>query len=246
VRVDFSRLGTIVRAVRLKKRWRQSDVATHAKVTRAAVSRLERGHASELGLDELVRIAEALDIGLRVTATWRGGELDRLLNARHSALHESVARWLLSLPGWELAPEVSFANFGERGVIDILAWHAATRTLLVIELKTEIVDVNDLMGRVDVKQRNALDIARGRGWNARLVAVWVIVGDSATNRRRVATHRTTLRAAFPSDQRGVESWLIAPNGTIRGLSFWSDAHGHVTNGGFATVRRVRRPRETAA
>lgn len=241
--MDFTGLGTTVRAVRLKKRWRQTDVAARAEVTRAAISRLERGHAAELGVDQLVRIAEALDIGLRISVTWRGGELDRLLNARHSALHESVARWLLSLPGWELAPEVSFSNFAERGVIDILAWHAATRTLLVIELKTEIVDINDLMGRVDIKQRNALEIARGRGWNARHVAVWVIVGDGRTNRRRVENHRTTLRAAFPAEQSVVEAWLAAPAGSIRGLSFWSNAHGQGTTGGFATVKRVRRPQQ---
>ncbi len=96
--VDFTRLGTVVRAVRLKKRWRQSDLATHAKVSRAAVSRLERGHAGELGVDDLLRIVEALDVGLRISAVWRGGELDRLLNSRHSALHESVARSLLGQP----------------------------------------------------------------------------------------------------------------------------------------------------
>ena len=49
---------------------------------------------------------------------------------------------------------------GERGVIDILAWHAATRTLLVIELKTEIVDINELMGTVDRKRRLAATVAR--------------------------------------------------------------------------------------
>jgi len=34
--------------------------------------------------------------------------------------------------GWQPAPEVSFAYFGERGVIDILAFHHPTRRLLVI------------------------------------------------------------------------------------------------------------------
>jgi len=244
--VDFVRLGAIVRAVRIKKRWRQQDVADRANVTRAAVSRLERGHAGELGVEALVSVAQALDVSLKITASWRGGELDRLLNARHSALHESVAKWLLTQPDWELAPEVSFAVFGERGVIDILAWHPPTRTLLVIELKTEIVDVNDLMGRVDVKQRHAVDISRDRSWNARQVGAWVIVGDSATNRRRVTAHRTTLRAAFPADQRSVESWIRAPVGTIRGLSFWSNAQGETTTGAFATVKRIRRPKAQAA
>jgi transcriptional regulator with XRE-family HTH domain len=244
--VDFVRLGAIFRAIRIKKRWRQEDVALRGSVTRATVSRLERGHGRELDLDESLRIAEALNVALKLTATWRGGELDRLLSARHSALHEAVARWLLSLPGWQLAPEVSFAVFGERGVIDILAWHEPTRTLLVIELKTEIVDVNDLMGRIDVKQRHALDIARQRGWNARSVAVWLIVADSSTNRRRVARHATTLRAAFPADYSAITSWLADPVGTIRALSFWSNARLGTTNEPFATVKRVRRPATRAA
>ena len=46
-----------------------------------------------------------------------------------------------------LAPEVSFSIYGERGVIDILAWHPGRRALLIIELKTDIVDVNELVGR---------------------------------------------------------------------------------------------------
>jgi transcriptional regulator with XRE-family HTH domain len=244
--VDFVRLGTIFRAVRIRKRWRQEDVAARAGVTRAAVSRVERGHGRELRVDELLHIAEALDVVVRLTATWRGGELDRLLNSRHSALHEAVARWLLSLPGWQVAPEVSFAVFGERGVIDILAWHEPTRTLLVIELKTEIVDVNDLMGRVDVKQRHAIEIARERGWNAKRVAAWVIVADSSTNRRRVARHKTTLRAAFPANYQAVASWLAYPADQIRALWFWSNARLETANEPFATVKRVRKPAIRAA
>jgi len=126
------------------------------------MSRLERGKPGEVRLDELVRIVEALCGQLDVVVRWRGGELDRLLNARHSALHEEVARSFARIDGWTLAPEVSFAIRGERGVIDILAWHAASRTLLVIELTTEIVDINELMGSVDRKRRLAALVARDR------------------------------------------------------------------------------------
>jgi transcriptional regulator with XRE-family HTH domain len=68
--VDFARLGSIFRAVRIKKRWRQADVATKAGVSRAAVWRLEQGHARELRLDELLRIAEALGVSVRLVAAW--------------------------------------------------------------------------------------------------------------------------------------------------------------------------------
>jgi len=159
---------------------------------------------------------------------------------RHSALHESVARHFRRWPGWVIAPEISFSIRGERGVIDILAWHPATRTLLVIELKTDIVDVNELMGTLDRKRRLAPVIARERGWYPETVGVWLIVADSSTNRRRVASHRATLRAAMPTDGRTVAGWLNNPAGSLRALSFWSDAHGTSGKSGLAVVRRVRR------
>ena len=48
---------------------------------------------------------------------------------------------------------MSFSIFGERGVIDVAAWNAEHRALLVIELKTDIVDVNELVGTFDRKVR---------------------------------------------------------------------------------------------
>jgi transcriptional regulator with XRE-family HTH domain len=237
--MDALRLGTVCRTLRIKKGWRQEDLAGRARVTRADVSRLERGLVGVLDVDLVVRIVAALGGRLGFSVFWQGGELDRLLNARHSALHESVAQFLLSIPGWVIAPEVSFAVRGERGVIDMLAWHSATRTLLVIELKTELVDLNELLGTMDRKRRLAPSVARDRGWLPARVAVWVVVGDSKTNRRRAHAHATMLRAAFPSDGRTVRGWLRVPAGDLACLSFWSDAHGTRTKSDFATVKRVR-------
>ncbi|CAN5754923.1 hypothetical protein BH24CHL5_BH24CHL5_00130 [soil metagenome] len=237
--MDTARVGAVCRALRISRRWRQDDLARRAGVTRSDVSRLERGRAGMLDVDVVAGIATALGARLELRIVWHGGELDRLLNARHSALHETVARMFRGLPGWIIAPEVSFSVYGERGVIDILAWHAPTRTLLVIELKTEIVDVNALMGGVDRKRRLAAAAARERGWLPESVSAWVIVADSRTNRRQVARHATTLHAAFPSDGRHVRGWLRRPAGTLACLSFWSDAHGVRTKAGLATVKRVR-------
>lgn len=244
--MDFARLGRIVRTLRIRRGWRQSDLATRARVGRAAVSMIERGRARELRLDLIVRVIEALGGTVALQVQWQGGDLSRLLNARHSALHESVARHFADLADWVLAPEVSFSIRGEKGVIDILAWHAATRTLLVIELKTEIVGVNELLGTADRKRRLAADIARDRGWHPQVVATWLIVADSKTNRRRVAAHSTTLRAVYPADGRSINAWLREPAGSIACLSFWTDARMGVANVGLATVRRVRVTRKVAA
>lgn len=115
------RIGAALRAVRVRRRWRQSDVAARAGVSRATVSLAERGHLGRMPLDTIRRMAQVLDVRLDLVARWRGGELHRLLHARHSALHESVAVYLASLAEWQFLPEVSFAIYGERGVIDILA-----------------------------------------------------------------------------------------------------------------------------
>jgi transcriptional regulator with XRE-family HTH domain len=244
--MDVVRLVTIFRALRLRKRWRQVDLARRAGVSQSVVSRLERGRLGGLSVDTVFRIAQALSARLDLVLRWDGGELDRLLNARHSALHESVARSFLALDGWVIAPEVSFSIRGERGIIDILAWHADTRTLLVIELKTEIVDINDLMGKVDRKRRLAALVARERGWIPASVSVWVIVGDSKTNRRRVWSHAATLRAAFPSDGRSIRPWLRQPSGPVACLSFWPNPRSVNTKPELATVKRVRRPVGRAA
>src|SRR5687768_15752036 len=114
------RLGAAFRAVRLRRGWRQADVAARAGVSRSLVSLIERGHLDSVSLAILRRVAGVLDIRIDLVARWRGGELDRLLNAGHSALHESVAAFFSDLPGWMRAPEVSFSIDGERGVIDIL------------------------------------------------------------------------------------------------------------------------------
>jgi len=222
--MDDMRIGAAFRAVRVRRRWRQCDVAERAGLSRGLVSLVERGHLDRVSLATLRQLARALDIRIDVYARWRGGALDRLSNVRHSFLAESVATAFASQQDWSIAPEVSFSIYGERGVIDILAFHAPTGSLLVIELKTSIVDVNELVGTLDRKARLAGRIADERGWRARSVSRWVIVERGSTNLRRFAAHRAMLRAAFPDDGRTMRAWLGDPRGSRSALSMWSDAN----------------------
>jgi transcriptional regulator with XRE-family HTH domain len=159
--MDAIRLGAAIRAVRIRKRWRQADLAAAAGVSQPTVSRVERGHFRLLTVDAVLRVAEALDIRIDWTPRWRGGDLDRMLNAGHAALHNAVARMLRG-GAWILAPEVTFSIYGERGTIDVLAFHPQTQALLVIELKTQLVDVHGLLASVDRYRRLAPKIARER------------------------------------------------------------------------------------
>jgi transcriptional regulator with XRE-family HTH domain len=241
--MDDQRVGSAFRSVRIRRRLRQVDVGAVAGISGTMVSRMERGHFESVTLGTIRAVAKALDIRVDLMPRWRAGDLDRLLNARHSELHELVARYFSRLPLWVAQPEVSFAVYGERGVIDILAWHPARKALLVIELKTDIADVNELVGTVDRKGRLAIRIAIERGWVTPrdpppTVSIWIIVGEGPTNRRRVGAHRAMLRAAFPTDGRSMPGWLRDPIRPVRALSFWAGPRSATR--GPTPLRRVRR------
>ena len=69
------------------------ELARDAGVSDSAVSRIERGRLDGVTVGTLQQVSVALDARLDLVVQWHGGELARLLNRRHSLLHESVARW---------------------------------------------------------------------------------------------------------------------------------------------------------
>jgi transcriptional regulator with XRE-family HTH domain len=221
--VDDIQLGTALRAVRLRHGWTQDRVATASGTSATVVSRIERGRVEAVSLPALRRIAVTLDVRLDIVPRWRGGELYRMLNRRHARLEEAFSAHLHTIPGWTLRPEVSFSILGERGVIDVLGWYPARAMLLIVELKTELVDVMDLMATMDRRRRLGTRIAADLGWQPVAVSSLVLLAESRTNRRRLADHRTVLRAAFPADGRRLASWLADPREAIALLTLWPEA-----------------------
>jgi transcriptional regulator with XRE-family HTH domain len=238
--MDDQRIGSALRAIRIRQRKTQEEVAAIAEVSRFVVARIEHGRFADMPLGKTRAVASALGARLDLSVRWQGGDLGRLVNARHAAMHDAIARSFESMPGWLIEPEVSFSIYGERGVIDLLAWHQMTRALLVVELKTELVDVNELMGTLDRKRRLAGAIARQRGWQPLTISTWVAVADTRTNRRAVAAYSATLRTKFPDDGRTVRRWLRRPEGRIDGLGFLPYVQGLLLGQELGPVRRVRR------
>jgi transcriptional regulator with XRE-family HTH domain len=235
-------VGSVVRAIRHRMRLTQAELAIAANVPRSVVQSVEHDRLDRIRIGDLRRIAAALDASVDQKLRWRGGDLPRLVNARHAALHEVVAARFADLPEWTYEPEVSFNEFGERGVIDGVAWHAATRSLLLDELKSELVDISDLMGTGDRKRRLAPAIVRDRGWQPASVSLWVVVADGRTNRRTITRHERVLRAKFPADGHRIGAWLRHPVGRIDALSFLPVAGhdgGARTGGAARAVRRAR-------
>jgi DNA-binding Xre family transcriptional regulator len=236
--MDDQQVGMAVRTIRLRRRKRQGDVAAEAGISASTMSRIERGHLDDVAVGTLRRVCAELELRVEIRLRSRGGDLDRMVSARHAQLVESIiARLRRDFLEWEVLPEVSFSIWGERGVIDILAWHPGRRALLVIEVKTEIVDVGEMLGTLDRKRRLARTIAAEHGWDPIDVSAWLVVADSRTNERRIADHRTTLRAAYPDDGRRIRGWLADPIGSVFARSLWRET----SRGARATapVRRVR-------
>jgi transcriptional regulator with XRE-family HTH domain len=239
-------VGRMLRLVRVRRGWRQEDLAKAAGVSRATVSRLEHGELEATALGAIRRVFEALDVRVAVTPRGIGAELPRLADEHHAAMHEDVARLFATLPGWDEVPEVTFSEFGERGSIDILAWHARSRSLLVIELKTELVDLQDTVSTLDRKVRLAAKIARERGWDPLTVSSWLVIAESRTNRRAMERHESFLRSRFPADGHALLRWLRRPLGRVDAVSFLSSARSTSAGQRLAPLRRVRRSRSASA
>jgi len=235
--VDDIGIGRLFRSLRLRLGWRQRDVAERAGVARSVYSDAERGHLEQLTIGKLRRIGAVLEVRLPIEPSWRGGQIERVISGRHAAMAERLTAMLLAA-GWEVRPEASFSHFGERGVVDLVAWHAASRTLLLVEIKTELVDVPGLLTVTDRRRRLAKVIAGDRGWEPLRVTQWVVLADGRTNRRRVTDHRMLLRAAFPADGRSVAAWLKEPSEAVDALWFLPDVAGGGAGRGAAGPNRV--------
>ncbi len=221
--MDTVRFGLGMRALRRRRGWTQARVAAEAQVSRGVVGRIERGRADRVPIYVLVKVAAALGASVNTRLLWHGEGLDRLLDSAHASVTEAALELLRSL-GWDASTEVSFNIRGERGTIDILAFHVPTGSLLVIEVKSVVPDLQAMFGTLDRKVRLASEIARQRGWHVRSVSRLLVVPDDRTARRRVEQHRATFEAVLPARTAVVRRWLRNPVGVLAGILFLSDVH----------------------
>ena len=166
-----------------------------------------------------------------------GEGLDRLIDEEHAAVVDQLVA-LYRAARWEVAVEVSFSIFGERGSIDVFAWHQAVQVVAVNEVKVSVPEAGGTVIGVDRKSRLAPDIARERGWTCRGVARFLVIRDSSTSRRRVAEHGQLFKSAFPVGGRESLEWI--PDPTARppsGLIFLPDSRPAGIWGSAADCRR---------
>jgi hypothetical protein len=169
-----------------------------------------------------------------------------VLDEGHAQLLGLVNRLLLSW-GWETRIEVSYSEYGERGSIDLLAWHPATGILAVFEIKTELGSVEGLLRPLNAKVRLAARIARKQfGWESTHVGVVVVFPETMTARRTVFRHADVLGSSLPARSREVRAWLRSPVRPVRGCWFLSNPRVAAVSRNPTAIQRVRLPRAANA
>jgi transcriptional regulator with XRE-family HTH domain len=220
---DDERLGQLLKAIRRSQSVTQAGVALVANVPRGDVIRIERGRAGEVPLSRVRRVFEAAGGRARLNVWFNGATADRLLDSRHAALVARALRVFLAR-GWQATVEVSFAEFGERGSIDLLAGHQSSGVAVVGEIKTVFGSLEETNRVLDMKVRLAKKIVkRAFGWwPAAEVGRLLIVPDEMTVRRTIDRHSATMNALYPARGREVRAWLRRPTGGFGGIWFLSE------------------------
>lgn len=208
--MDQHRFGRAVRALRTRRGWRLVDLAERAGLSRSVVDRIELGRTDRIALGDLDAVARALDGQLGLDFRWRGEALDRLIDERHAAIVDRVVA-IYRAARWDVVVEASFSIYGERGSIDVLAWHPVAQVVAVNEIKASVGEAGNTVIGVDRKGRLAPRIARERGWACRGVARFLVVAEGSTSRDRIARHAETFRTAFPAGTRESLGWIRDPS-----------------------------------
>ena len=81
----------------------------------------------------------------------------------------------------------------------------------MVEVKTRVDDVGDILGRLDVKRRVAPILAREQRWPAASVVPMLLILEHRTNRRRIVDHALVF-ANFTVRARAAIAWVRQPHG----------------------------------
>jgi transcriptional regulator with XRE-family HTH domain len=178
-RAARSTLGRELREARVDRDLSLDVVSEAVGISRPQLSRIERGMAPAVSLDQLARVAAAvgLDLACRLHP---GGEPIR--DAAHAAL---IGRFRSELHrSLRLRTEVPLPRDGDRRAWDALV--VGPGWALPVEAETRPRDLQALQRRIGLKLRDA-----------GLEHVLLLLLDSAHGRRLVRLHGDTLRAEFP-------------------------------------------------
>jgi transcriptional regulator with XRE-family HTH domain len=214
--------GSAILSARVARHWSQRRLAAASGVSQSLVARLEHALMPDVPIATVVRVLTPLDVevDLRLLGP-RPAEVPQRDRA-HSRCVAYVAR-RLERAGYLVATEVEVGNGRWLGFVDVLAFVPRSLVLLVIEVKTEIIDVGAIDRQLGSYERAAWGAAQARGWRPRALISALLVLATQENDRRLAENRAHFDRAFPLRARSlvglVERLATEPFGRgMRGLA----------------------------
>ena len=208
---DLRRLiGRTIRQTRLALGLTQARVGEGVGLSQTEISAIERAIYPDMPLATAVRVLDALDIRVefRLVPPYVAGRGESRDEA-HARCVGYVAR-RLEQAGWRVAREVPVGGSRWRGFIDILAFHPEARVLLIVEIKTEIVDVGEIDRQLSSYEREAWSATHGLGWRpSSVVGALVLLGTEA-NDASIRRHRDAFGSAYPVDGRAFGQLVRSP------------------------------------
>ena len=123
--MDRRTVARSLRAVRRRKGWPQTRVASQLEISQSELSRWERGSLEDCSVADVERWGAVL--GAHVSMEVRIDGERPLADARHVRLQNWIVG-VLRQHGWSVLVEHSFNHYGDRGRIDVLGITRSTRS----------------------------------------------------------------------------------------------------------------------
>jgi len=203
---QLARLGSVVRAARLRRHLTQQRLGRRTGLSRMAISRAERGHGGGLTLDAWQRIGLALGMPMQVNLQRDPGE--EPADAGHLGMQELVLR-LGRVAGYRGLVELPTKPDEPWRSIDVALVDDHRRRMIVAECWNSIGDVGAAARTSARKQAEAGALAAARwGEGPAMTGVVWVVRATARNRALVARYPEVFAARFPGSSAG---WVRALN-----------------------------------
>ena len=172
------------------RRLRRAVAGTPAYVTRATMHDATHSRTSERA--DRSRFAPASpSLGARTTVNVTPPFVDRPTRQldRVHPLASAYVRRRMEASGWSVEQEVPIGSRRTIGWIDLLAFDEPSATLLLKEIKTELLDIGQVQRSLAWYEREAGVVARRLGWRPRHVVSAVLVLASDENEETIMAIR---------------------------------------------------------